>query len=789
MGAMVSHRTQNQQNNKENKMESNGNMAEVKHICDLYNENKFFEIPPYQRLYEWSNDEINELLNDTKEAWSPSILSNSNVGENEQKSSKSYFIGTVTISVKTNEKEQDKENNDKNKVYKLIDGQQRLTTLWFIGFYLASNEKCGDWQKKWQEFIIQGNKLRIAMPIRDNEQNSLTNLAKKIVDGEHKFEQDKDGKVNLFKELQNIHQKIVEAFSCIESWFANGNGKDIDLADFAKYIYTKVCFVFVTLAEKTDLNRFFVRMNNRGKQLEKHEILKARMLGVIQKSGGEWQKYAKIWDLCSDMDKYIFQSASDRSILKSKSQNENSAESSNNNDSLVKIADIVEKYKIPEANKSKEKDSPSKVESIVDFPTFLLHCYKLWVAKKCNNKEILQKISITKDNLLEIMWDNQIVKGKNKELIIDDNFTFDSKSNAKQNCKEFIIDMLRYRVLFDYFVIKNTLGDDGFAIMRFYESNGSYRPKAKSFENLIMIQNYLRAARQGEKQNYHHWLTPFLKFLDKHIRLDMNLTLDKTKEFNFDNFKDNVEKIAKQFSNTNKYDEQEKILINFLENLDTKLAIAQLNQTSENDLLGITSAILEDLKVQISQDLDSVNWTFLNNGENTPHYWFYRLEYYLWKWGKYAPEKLGDFSKTLGDYTLDLKKDKCVLNSKYFHFRILGSIEHFSATQREKPQEQWSNVSDSLNIFGNLALISQNLNSSLSNKLEKFKRNKVIEQLERGRLESLKYFIMCANLKGDEWTGDNAQEHQNQMLEILKQSLKISSHNLTPQQSLKIKEY
>lgn len=38
------------------------------------------------------------------------------------------------------------------------------------------------------------------------------------------------------------------------------------------------------------------------------------MLGVIQKSGGEWQKYAKIWDLCSDMDKYIFQSASDRKI-------------------------------------------------------------------------------------------------------------------------------------------------------------------------------------------------------------------------------------------------------------------------------------------------------------------------------------------------------------------------------------------------------------------------------------------------------------------------------------------
>ena len=29
------------------------------------------------------------------------------------------------------------------------------------------------------------------------------------------------------------------------------------------------------------------------------------------------EKYAKIWDLCSDMDKYIFQSKSDRDILDS----------------------------------------------------------------------------------------------------------------------------------------------------------------------------------------------------------------------------------------------------------------------------------------------------------------------------------------------------------------------------------------------------------------------------------------------------------------------------------------
>ena len=394
------------------------------------------------------------------------------------------------------------------------------------------------------------------MPIRDKEQYSLINLVKKIQNGE--IQPNENGNLNLYKYLPNdIHKKIISAFDCIEKWFNKNFGKyennksTIDTAQlncFADFIYTKVCFVFVTLAQNTDLNRFFVRMNNRGKQLEKHEILKARILGEIRKvydknnklkqdeSDEIWKKYAKIWDLCSDMDKYIFQSASDRSIFAPKSQDNNDTKSINDNDSLVKLADIVEKYKIPEANKSKDKDLPSKVESIIDFPTFLLHYYKLWVAKKCKYK--IEKITITQDKLLEIIWDNKV---KNEEIVCCKDFIFNGKdsSNAKQNCKKFIIFMLQIRVLFDYFVIKNTLGDDGFAIMRFYESNGSYQPKAKSFEKLAMIQNYLRVARQGEKQNYEHWLTEFLEFLSSD-----NLQFDEIKEIKkfVDNFLSNKDK-------------------------------------------------------------------------------------------------------------------------------------------------------------------------------------------------------------------------------------------------------
>lgn len=121
-------------------------------------------------------------------------------------------------------------------------------------------------------------------------------------------------------------------------------------------------------------------------------------------------------------------------------------------------------------------------------------------------------------------------------------------------------------------------------------------------------------------------------------------------------------------------------------------------------------------------------------------------------------------------------KFEYIFTKNLFHFRMLGSIEHFSARQRERKQEKWGNL-DNLNIFGNLALISQNFNSSLSNQLEQFKKDEVIKQLKRGRLESLKYFIMCANLNGNEWTENDAQAHQNQMIDILTKSLKSSQEN------------
>lgn len=588
------------------------NTSKIATLEQVKDNETFFEIPPYQRLYEWENRQIETLLDDMKKAC--------------DEGKEQYFIGNITTSKKGDR-------------FALIDGQQRLTTLWFIGFYFA--KKCDEWKN----FIAQGENLRISMPIRDNEETALKELARNIKD-----------KRNLADSLpSNIHTKIKAAFECIEMWFNNAEKiQASEIENFAKFIYEKVCFIFVELAQNTDLNRFFVRMNNRGKQLESHEILKAR---ILHKISDEREKYAEIWNLCNDMNRYIFQS---------------------------KDSEICE------------------VESIIDFPTFLLHCYKLYTK---------QDIQIDKNKLLEI------IELKDSEA------------------KDFIESMLRYHVLFDSFVIK-------FAAKKgseLGEKESSYKIKRLGTDdNLVdleMIQNYLRTARRGRNQNYEHWLTDFLRFLDS--------------ENDFDALKAFAD--VTNFYNKIKDEKSEAKLVEILEKIDTK----QIFEVNLKD--GESSQITAD---------------YLSKGTATPHYWFYRLEYYLWKWGKYQPEKLGDFCTKLDDYGFDSKAKNCVLN--HFHFRILGSIEHFSARQREENRENEWNLDAGLDVFGNLALISRNFNSSLSNQLEQFKKDEVIRQLKRGRLESLKYFIMCANLDGDEWSEENAKNHQNQMIAILIESLKDS---------------
>ncbi|EGK8007834.1 DUF262 domain-containing protein [Campylobacter lari] len=695
-----------------NNSTNNQNQASVINIENIVNVNDkkqsiFFEIPPYQRLYEWNKEQIQTLLNDIK----------TNESKNE------YFIGNVVVSQK----------DDK---YLLIDGQQRLTTLFLIGFYL-SYKKYNDWQN----FIINDNKLRMSMPIREKEEKVLKEFAK--------FCSDKKDDNNLFlqeikKFPQDICQNIPQALETIVNWFEE-NIENNDIEGFSNFIYSNVKFVFVELAENTDLNRFFIRMNNRGKQLEKHEILKARLLKNMD---NERTFYAHIWDICSQMDNYIFQKASDRVISKS---NESSEDNYINN-----IIQPEESFDKP----NQDKANQGKFKSIVDFPTFLLHVYKLTYLEEHKNeisleehKKEISKITIDKNKLLEI------IKIEQKEI---------------EKAKKFIENLLKYRILFDYFVIKSQDDmENSYKIRRLTKNkNNTYSisEDSNAMPELAMVQNYLRVARSGMSNNHHHWLTPFLKFLDKlYKEIKFNFSFDKLSDD-----ENIINKIQIKDGNIN-FDDfitsdknvDQKNLISFLEILDTALAKEQLQDkvlidkvneilNSENNLKATGNVDLNKFYIKEHETQKCI----LDQGTATLHYWFYRLEYYLWKNAEANNNKV-----KICDKEMDKKK------FDNFYFRSLNSIEH---VQAQSKAQEWGEVDN----FGNLALISSSFNSSLNNqdvpsKYRDFQK-RYIDDTKKAVI-SLKLWLIYALAKDNDeitWTFVKAKKHKIQMLKILKNSFK-----------------
>ena len=84
--------------------------AEPEHLIDLMFDNKRqYQIPVYQRNYDWKKDNCIELFNDILHAYDKE---------------KTHFLGTI---VQVN---QDDENGIKQ--YLIIDGQQRMTSVYLL---------------------------------------------------------------------------------------------------------------------------------------------------------------------------------------------------------------------------------------------------------------------------------------------------------------------------------------------------------------------------------------------------------------------------------------------------------------------------------------------------------------------------------------------------------------------------------------------------------------------------------------------------------------------------------
>ena len=211
-----------------------------------------FSIPIYQRLFAWGEEQVNGLLYDLKNHF-------------EKEGEVPYYLGMLSCIEKEGR-------ND------LIDGQQRFTLMMLLGI------KFQEYDNRWSNFLAEGNRLTFKARSKDTEYiKSLINNSSDVAEKNEKMDCG----------IQAIHNFLDKEFE-----------DETARETFAQRVYNHLSFFFSELPEQyaqhpESLNKYFEAMNNSGKGLEQHEILKVDLI-----RGEENQVHlTKIWNLVSEMNR------------------------------------------------------------------------------------------------------------------------------------------------------------------------------------------------------------------------------------------------------------------------------------------------------------------------------------------------------------------------------------------------------------------------------------------------------------------------------------------------------
>ena len=449
-------------------------------------------IPLYQRAYAWEDKQLTQLIED--------IL---DVSEEAN-----YYIGSLIVS-----KQHDK--------YEVVDGQQRLTSLYLLLSCLGIEVK-----------------PTLTFACRDKSNYTLRNIDELLLENRSNIDMDRV-EANLLRGIRILTNELRK--------------KDFDKEIFLRKL-SKVVVYRIEVPENTDLNRYFEIMNTRGEQLEQHDILKAQLISYLD-TDVEKELFATIWDACSDMTGYVqmhFVSKNNtvREALFGAEWNEmpknnwysykNVLKNCGKADESFKIADIIDKdFAVSNYDGYIDEDIRIRFESIIEFPYFLIHVLKVYVS--LNGIEHEKAGTKIMDELLD---DKKLVDAFDRVVshgIQDGKYIRNQKTEFSKN---FIVCLLRTRYLFDNYIIKREFANDNsdgeWSLKSLYVSGQQSKKKpyyrnskfTKSGEwtttndwrtkTNIMIQSALRVSYTSPKVM--HWITKLLIWLSedncKHIKND-----------------------------------------------------------------------------------------------------------------------------------------------------------------------------------------------------------------------------------------------------------------------------
>ena len=265
--------------------------CEKKVIREIFN--MWYCIPDYQRAYVWDTDQVRDLLDDTISAYR----------ENKEAQ---YFLGSMVL--KINEKS---ENNVSYTEYELLDGQQRITTVFLIlacmrdmltDYPQYQNSLAGFVYQAEDAILQQPERMRIIFNIRSDVRDSVNEHIKPL----HGTCDDALLKEKMQAKDVNISIRNMANAMLVAHEFLEENKSDI--IGYLSYFLNKVLMIYVATEELQDAFQLFTVLNNRGVKLSSSDILKAENLKEL--SAADRTSWATRWEemetyFGEDFDKFL----------------------------------------------------------------------------------------------------------------------------------------------------------------------------------------------------------------------------------------------------------------------------------------------------------------------------------------------------------------------------------------------------------------------------------------------------------------------------------------------------
>lgn len=420
-----------------------------KTIRELICDSSHYYIPPYQRDYAWGIAEVQQLVEDV------AIAAISDV-ENQGR----YYIGTLI----TNETYADNDSSCEEKRFEVIDGQQRLTTLHLIyaqfanekGMKSACNIEYSHVRPQYKEFM------------------------------QHLYTGDILGYISSNKDAPIALSCVYVALPSIFKDVCDKLAGKVSVERIINYLLNNVELLQISVPEQTDLNHYFRIMNMRGEQLEKHEILKARLISKLRCEDSN--QFADRWDECSSFfAEYSKKMAPrfDDAVLDTDSKSSSIA-------NLIRT-ESLNKFKEAVIASRNTIDSNQQIHrSVVNFPNFLMIALRIFVeSHKIQYSTGFVPLDDTK--LLQIFSDIfKLNTEPNPDLIAD--------------FGKLIADLLS--TIRKYIIIYH---DGRWCI----SSDLSDTPISKDRKRVVALQTLFHSSAVGQK--YKYWLYVALKQDDKAI--------------------------------------------------------------------------------------------------------------------------------------------------------------------------------------------------------------------------------------------------------------------------------